>query len=123
MTTDIVIVEDDVALCETMKLRLEHAGYQTRTASDGKAGIELITNNKPDLVITDIIMPEIEGLEFIRMIREVYADLPIIAVSGGGRMNPDGYLKAALGFGATKLLPKPFTNDELIEAVQSSLES
>ena len=121
MTSEILIVEDDEALCETIKLRLEHAGYQTRIAHDGKLGFKMIQESKPTLVITDIIMPEIEGLEFIKMIREAYSNLPIIAVSGGGRMKPDGYLRAALNFGASKLLTKPFTNEELLEAVQGLL--
>ncbi len=74
-----------------------------------------------ELVITDLIMPEADGLEVIETFKNANNDVRIIAISGGGRIGPESYLNLAKALGARKILAKPFTNAELLSAVQSAL--
>jgi CheY-like chemotaxis protein len=105
-----------------VKLGLEGAGYEVAEAPDGTQGIRLYRQQPCDLVITDIIMPEKEGLETIRELRRDFPDVKILAISGGGRIRPDEYLPLAKKFGAHRTLAKPFEQKELLEAVQELLE-
>ena len=88
-------------------------------ALNGKEGMLLFEKNKPDLVISDIIMPEKEGLETIFELRRMYPDLKIIAISGGGRIGPDGYLPGAKLLGANMVFQKPLDQKEFVNAVES----
>ena len=90
-------------------------------ATNGLEGIALFKESTPDLVITDIIMPEMEGLETIREMKRLKPDLKIIAMSGGGKVSADSYLKIAGIFGASESIAKPFTMKEMITAVQKVL--
>lgn len=90
-------------------------------ARDGNEGLALHKEDPCDLVITDIIMPEKEGLETILEFRKADPCLPIIAISGGGRQGYSGYLEAAQPFGANRSLAKPFSQEDLLGAVESCL--
>ncbi len=87
-------------------------------ASDGSEGLILNRSNPADLVITDILMPEKEGIETIREMRRDFPETKIIAISGGGRLYTSDYLKIAQHIGADRVFAKPFEKNEILAAVQ-----
>jgi len=91
-------------------------------AANGLVAMAVLREAPPDVIVTDLVMPEKEGIEIIREIRQDHPDLPIIAVSGGGRVAPDCYLELASKLGADRPLVKPLTRDELIGAVHDVLD-
>jgi YesN/AraC family two-component response regulator len=101
---------------------LENEGHLIHEAADGRTGMTLLQQNSIDLVITDIIMPEKEGLETIIDIRHDFPNMKILAISGGGKTGLPDFLPAAKKFGAHKTLAKPFGKKELLEVVNSILE-
>ncbi len=113
----ILVVDDEPAILLMLKKMLEKADHEVDTASDGNEGIILFEKNKHDLLITDIIMPEKEGMETIIELHKKYPDLKIIAISGGGRISPDGYLPGAKLLGANMVFQKPLVQKEFLEAV------
>ena len=122
MPNHILVIDDDQTICQLFKVILVNAGYDVTTAKDGKHGTRLFRQNEYDLVITDIVMPEKEGLETIREIRQIAGKgYPIIAISGGGQLDADHYLKTAKLMGADRTLGKPIDNTELLEVVQELL--
>lgn len=118
----IIVIEDEELVRYTLKLTLESVGHEVWEACNGREGVALVESTPCDLVITDIIMPEMEGIETISTLRSKSGQLPIIAVSGGGRIGNMDFLKAAKELGATTILPKPFEPDELLELVDRFLE-
>jgi CheY-like chemotaxis protein len=104
-----------------LRLVLEDVGHQIQEASDGKEALESFRKQRPDLVVTDLVMPNKEGIEMILELRRCCRDIKIIAMSGGGRNNADDYLILAKRFGACFTLTKPFTNQDMIEAVNTAL--
>ena len=100
---------------------LARNGYETVAAADGKEGVALFRSEQIDLVITDIIMPEKDGIEAIMDMRRERPRLPLIAISGGGRAAPENYLDAAELLGAMVTIKKPFSNEEILAAVQRLL--
>jgi CheY-like chemotaxis protein len=113
----ILIIDDDEAMRRSLGQTLERLGHQVSAAPDGKAGVARAAERAPDLVITDLIMPEKEGLETILELRAQHPRIRIIAMSGGGRLSNEDYLHLASRFGATGTLAKPFTREELKEAL------
>ena len=113
----ILIIEDDHHILLMIKKMLEKEGFEIKLASNGKEGLDLFKKISVDLVITDIIMPEKEGLETIREMKKLRPDLKIIAMSGGGKISADNYLDTAKIFGASEILAKPFTRKQLVTAV------
>lgn len=114
----ILIIDDDKDFRQMLQEMLEREGYTVSSAVDGAEGIKLFKNKAADLVITDIIMPEKEGLETILNLRQDYPDVKIFAISGGGRTHPGNYLITAKHFGAMKIFMKPFNKNELLEAIR-----
>lgn len=117
----VLIIEDDHHILLMIKRMLEPFGFDIKLASNGREGLDVFHKVKVDLVITDIIMPEKEGLEIIREMRRELPDLKIIAMSGGGKLSADNYLETAKIFGAKKILQKPFTRKQIVTAVQATL--
>jgi DNA-binding response OmpR family regulator len=113
----ILIIDDEPYILLMLKKMLEKAGYEVDLASSGQEGMELFEKDKVDLVITDIIMPDKEGLEIILEMKKIRPDLKIIAISGGGRISPESYLECASHFGASRIFQKPFKQKELVAAV------
>jgi CheY-like chemotaxis protein len=113
----ILIVDDEHAILLMLKKMLEKAGHEVDIASNGNEGIILFEKNKYNLLITDIIMPEKEGIETIIELHNKYPDLKIIAISGGGRIGPDGYLSGAKLLGANMVFQKPLIQKTFLEAV------
>ncbi|MBV9826102.1 MAG: response regulator [Alphaproteobacteria bacterium] len=111
---NILIIDDDPQMRRLVTLILNDAGHSVRQAPGGQAGIEKVRQAQPDLVITDLVMPDKEGIETIRELHHEFPDIPILAISGG---TPDVYLRAARELGAQASLAKPFGADELAEIV------
>ena len=117
MSKKILVMEDDEQMCSMLRQVLENAGYTVIDAPDGKVGMRLYRENDVDLVITDIIMPEKEGIETIRELKQENPDVKIIAISGGGIINPEDYLQIAERLGVQRTFAKPFDNEEILGAV------
>jgi Response regulator containing CheY-like receiver, AAA-type ATPase, and DNA-binding domains len=113
----ILVFDDEPSILLMIKKMLEKAGHEVDMALNGREGMELLEKNKPDLVITDIIMPEKEGLETIMTLRKRYPEIKIIAISGGGRIGAEGYLPSAKHLGADMVFQKPLVQKEFMEAV------
>ena len=119
---DILIIDDDEALRSTMRKILQRQGHAVREAADGASGLALLRESRPDLVVTDLFMPEKEGIETILELRAEDPDLPILAVSGGGvAMAPGLSLSDAEALGANASLAKPFSVEAFQEAVDRLL--
>ncbi len=114
----ILAIDDDPNVRQMICRMLERSGYDVVTAANGREGVEKFRANPPDVVITDIIMPEQEGIETIRQLKSEFPDCRIIAISGGGRVGPADYLNMAKLLGAAKTIRKPFDSAQLISAIR-----
>jgi len=117
----ILIIDDEPYILLMLKKMLEKAGYEVDLASNGREGMAVFEKDSADLVITDIIMPDKEGLELILEMKKKRPELKIIAMSGGGRISPESYLECARHFGAEKVFQKPFRQKEIVSAVKELL--
>ena len=117
----ILVIDDDAFVRETIIQILEDEGYQVITAEDGQRGLAAFRRERPDLVITDIIMPEKEGIQTIMEIRGERPDAKIIAISGGGRIGHTDFLQAARNLGAADIIAKPFDPDDFLSRVGTCL--
>ena len=117
----ILLVDDDDQFRTIFAESLRRAGYDVREARDGDEGIKSYRDRPADLIITDLIMPEKEGLEMIQEFRRSEPEVKIIAISGGSRHGASDYLRFARAFGARKVLGKPFTRDEMLTAIEEVL--
>lgn len=111
---DILLVDDEPMIREGLKMALEMEGHRAFTAADGNEAIRMVEESKPQLIITDIIMPESDGIEVICTVKESNPDIKILAISGGGRISANDHLRIARQLGATGVLAKPFSTEELI---------
>ena len=117
----ILVIDDDATVRLSVKLALEDADHAVQVAADGSQGTILFRKSPADLVITDIFMPEKEGLETIDEIKRLRPQTKIVAISGGGRMASDDYLKIAESLGADRSLQKPFDIQHLVDVVAELL--
>ncbi len=123
-THTLLIIDDDELVRETLSEILQAAGYGVRTAINGESGLRLFDEQRPNLVITDILMPVKEGIETIHELRKHDRDVKVIAISGGGRAASFlGYLDMAEKLGANASLAKPFTRDQVLDIVATTLGS
>ena len=120
---DILVIDDDVAIREMLQQSLRREGHAVHTAANGVEALRLIDTREFQLVITDILMPQKEGIETIFQLRRDRPEIRIIAMSGGGRFSPETYLEMAKKIGANRTLQKPFSRDLLLETVRELLES
>jgi len=118
----ILVVEDDDQLRTMLKLLLTSAGHDVTEASDGAGVCDMHQRNPFDVIITDLVMPGIEGLGVITELRRRDPAVRIIAISGAGQGRAEEYLKIAKKLGAQLVLSKPFSNEEFLKAVSSVLE-
>jgi DNA-binding response OmpR family regulator len=121
MKPTILVIDDDEAVRYSIHRIMQREGFAVAVAADGREGLELLDRVFPALVITDLIMPEMEGLETITELRKRRSELPIIAISGGGRVIRPGYLDFAKKLGASDVLAKPFEPEDLVAAVKRQL--
>ena len=119
----ILVVDDEPAVREVIRRGLEDAGHTVVEAANGKSGLWIFRETRPDLAIVDLFMPEKEGIETIRDMRAEDPAAKIIAISGGGRHGAKALLAGVTDLGATMTLAKPFQNDELLTAVEQALKS
>ena len=120
------VIDDDQAIRTTIKLLLEREGHEVVLAEDGRKGIEQFRTGEFDLLIVDIFMPGMDGLETIRSIHRMQPDIPIIVISGYGFRTalesvPD-FLNMAMKFGAVSSLQNPFRPSQLLSAVAACLQ-
>ncbi len=113
----ILLIDDDPRMLAMIQRILQSENYQVATAASGALGLELFRQLKPNLVITDILMPDKDGIETLREIRNLDPHARIIAISGGGRAKYRNFLEIAQEFGATEVLEKPFRREQLLTAV------
>jgi DNA-binding response OmpR family regulator len=119
----ILIIEDDDLLRHMLRQGLEEAGYEVVEARNGEEGLQRYHAAPADLIITDILMPEKEGLETIIELRREVPGVKIIAISGGGQIGNLTFLEVARHLGAQRVLQKPFKLPEMLAAVREVLES
>ena len=119
----ILIIDDDVKFLKMFRQMLERAGYEVVTAPNGKVGTKLFREDPTELIITDIFMPEKEGIETIIELKREFPTVKIIAISGGGRKGNFKYLEAVEALGATCSFSKPFERQEMLEAIRKLVDS
>ena len=114
----ILVVDDDADVRRVLQLFLERAGYGVTTVGDGTQAVATYAQTPHDMVITDIVMPEKEGIETIAELRELNPEVPIIAISGGGRIGAHDYLTWVRRCGVEHTFIKPIDRLKLLEAVE-----
>ena len=117
----ILIIEDDRDLRDMLRSALQRKDYTVLEADNGK---EALINFKPgvtDLVVTDLLMPEEDGLKVIMQMREMKPGIKVIAISGGGKAGPGSYLRMAKALGADSVFPKPFSVNDLVTRIDDLL--
>lgn len=119
----ILIIDDDESILNVFERFLSGKGHEVRVAVDGRKGLRAAEAERFDLVITDIMMPETDGLEVVMAIRGKGEAVPVIAISGGMHAMPMDFLPMAKKFGAEHVLYKPVELDDLFEAVERALGS
>ena len=118
----ILVIDDDNDVRRLICKMLQAEGYEILEASNGIEGLQTVKKESGiELVITDLIMPEKEGLETIRELRKDFSHIKIMAISGGGKIDSENYLVIAKGFGADLALNKPFTRQELLDSIKKLL--
>ena len=114
MTKSVLVIDDDPRICQLIAVALERKGYEVIKAANGRAGLKAFETHRPDLVITDILMPEMEGIQTIMEMKKSGRAPKIIAISGGGRMVGREFLKWARHLGADEVMAKPFRVSALV---------
>lgn len=115
----VLIIDDDPALLRLMSMAFQQAGFATVAADNGRQGVRMAGAHRPDLVVTDIVMPDVEGIGAIRAIKQVARPPKVIAISGAGRTRGADYLGWARHLGADAVLAKPFRMSELMKISKS----
>jgi len=118
-----ILMIDDDDFRDMLRRVLERAGYEVTEANNGRKGIEHVRTASTDLIITDLLMPEQEGLETIRQLRQEFPAIKILVISGSGRIGTLDFLRVAEQFGASRSLRKPIDFQELRDTVRELLES
>jgi len=118
----VLIIDDELMIRSVLKKILEREGFNAITASDGEEGMNLFNKEPADLVITDILMPNKEGTEVIRELKEDYENVPIIAISGGGQISAKTHLDALKLFDIDAVFKKPIEKAEFLTAVKNALK-
>lgn len=117
----ILLIDDDDSVRTMLRKTLTHSGHTVIEARNGKEGLDIFRHANADLVITDIVMPEKEGIEVLMELRKKNPPVKIIAISGGGRGSAADNLRIAKFMGAAKVIAKPFSYDVLTAAINELL--
>ena len=118
----ILVVDDDRDVRDMLQRLLERAHYEVETAEDGRQALRMFQEKTYDVVITDILMPEKDGIETIIEIRRDFPEAKIIAISGGGDIDPNFYLHLSSQFGVSRTLTKPFEREDLLASVRELMD-
>ena len=119
----ILVIDDEHALREILSQVLTDAGHRVVGAENGKEASKALATSAFDVVLTDVIMPEKDGMQVISEVRKKFPEVRIIAMSGGGHVSRDQYLKIAKGLGAHAILEKPFANQKLLDTIEEMAPS
>ncbi|MBI2403178.1 MAG: response regulator [Gemmatimonadetes bacterium] len=119
----ILVIDDDADVRSVIRRHLQTEGHDVVEAADGRAGMKLFRDRPADLVVTDLFMPEQEGLETIRELRRSFKDAKILVVTGAAPGGSFDFRAHAARLGAGAALTKPFTREELLGAVHALLDS
>ena len=119
----ILLVEDDDLVRDMLTQILQRASHQVISATNGEEATECLQKEKPDIMVTDIIMPKKSGITLISEVKNRHPDMEIIAISGGGRLDPTGYLDLSETLGASVSFEKPIDNTALLMAIDLLLHS
>jgi CheY-like chemotaxis protein len=122
MTQCILVVDDDGDVRELICRMLETGGYRAVAAEGGQQALDQVRRLDPDLVITDVVMPDVDGFEVLLRLPRLAPRARALVVSGGGRSAPEAHLEKARRLGARAVLRKPFTRAEMLEAVRQALD-
>lgn len=117
----VLVIDDDEEHRTLLRAMLESIGHQVEEALDGAEGLKKFGQTAPDLVLTDISMPGLDGHEVIRALRVQQATVPIIAISGGGAVPKDDLLVTAAALGAVEVVMKPYEYRQIVGAVGRAL--
>lgn len=117
----ILLIDDDIQVQKMLRQKLERKGHDVVVASDGNAALTMFRENPTDLIVTDLIMPEKDGVETISELRKEFPDIKIIAISGGGRVSSSIYLEIAKTMGANYIFSKPLDMDKMFDAIDTLL--
>lgn len=116
--THILVIDDDESVRDSLKVLLSVHGFEIAVAKDGREGLAVLRRQRFDLVVTDLLMPNVDGIELIREIRKHDSALKILAMSGGDHTTHFLHLNAAQALGADAVLKKPFNEDELLATIR-----
>jgi DNA-binding NtrC family response regulator len=119
----VLVLDDEDEVRSVLMRALQRAGHEVLEAEDGREGLGLARTHAIDLVVTDLVMPEVDGLEFIRELARLRPGIPVIAISGGGVWDARSLLEVAGALGALRTLSKPFELDAFLSLVAEALAS
>jgi len=119
----ILVIDDDPECVALLQIAFEQAGYTVFSATDGMSGLKKACNDPFDLIITDVLMPEKDGLEFMIELKRHKPDVKVIAVSGGGVLHAEDCLKMAKVFGAQQVMQKPFDINRMLQVAQELISA
>ena len=120
-TKRILVIDDEVTALNLLQKIFEGEGYEVHMATNGREGVELFRRQPCDLVITDLVMPVMDGLQTILELREIASDLPVIAISGGGAISKERYLTVAGYLDKVITIAKPFSVEAIVNAAAGLL--
>jgi DNA-binding response OmpR family regulator len=123
MSRKILLIDDDELLCKSLKAALERKGYDVSMAENGRIGLSMLESETPDVIVLDLFMPEMEGIETLRRLRKSHPSIPVYAVTGGGAKELYNLLDLADALGAAGTLRKPFGPADLIALIEQPQES
>ena len=119
---NILLIDDEDQIRKVISLYLAKHDFAVDTAENGKVGVKKLTEKQYDVLVTDLIMPEQEGIETIIQVKEKHPDLKIIAISGGGKKGNLDFLDSAKILGADEILKKPFVPSQLLQIINELLD-
>jgi CheY-like chemotaxis protein len=114
----VLVVDDNPDLRALVKIMLERAGFEVQVAADGQRALDLQREHPAEVLISDIFMPESDGIELIARFKSGFPQVKIIAMSGGGHVSKKDYLPVAKAIGADAVLQKPFAAETLVRMLQ-----
>jgi CheY-like chemotaxis protein len=119
----ILVIDDQESVRSVLKRILHIDSHEVIEAADGSEAWQMLDGERIDLIITDVYMPEMDGIEFLIRLADRTSRIPVIAISGGGYTSASSLLKDAGLLGAVRTLEKPFTSEQVLDAVRETLES
>jgi DNA-binding NtrC family response regulator len=119
----VLLVEDDDLVRDMLAQVLRRASHEVETATNGEEAANILKKSNPDIMVTDIIMPQKSGITLISEVKAQHPNMEIIAISGGGRLDPTGYLDLSESLGATVSFEKPIDNSALLMAIDLLLHT